>query len=215
MRARVEPDIRPVGAVSGYSLLLTLIVAAGGLATLDWATDGWTTWTAESARRNAILSNNTLLPDIQVQRETGLFSSLHDFDNPILVVDFIFTRCTTACMVMGYRFRQLQTLLGSSGHADKVQFLSFSFDPEHDGPEQLSAYLQRFSSKSGNWSALRIAERQTLDELLGSLGIIVLPEPELGYVHNAAIYLVKNHQVVGIYNVDNTAELMDHLTSLI
>ena len=216
MRRSVNPDIAPVGAISGLiSLLLTLSVTAGGLATLGWATDGWTTWTAESARRRAVLDRHTPLPDIHVQHETGMFSSLHDFDKPILVVDFIFTRCTTVCMVMGYQFSQLQKLLASTGHAENIQFLSISFDHEYDGPKELSAYLNRFSSEAGNWSALRITERQTLDVLLNSLGVIVLPEPELGYVHNAALYLVKDHQVVGIYDVDNTAGLMEHLTSLI
>ena len=195
------------------SLLLTLGVIAGGFATLGWATDGWTTWTAESARRRAVLSRHTPLPDIHVQRETGIFSSLHDFDKPLLVVDFIFTRCTTACMVMGYQFNRLQAQLVSTGHADNIQFLSISFDHENDGPGELSAYLRRFTSESGLWSALRIADKQALDELLDSLGVIILPEPELGYVHNAAIYLVKNHQVVGIYDVDNIAELMKQITA--
>ncbi len=216
MRRSADPDIAPVGAISGLiSLLLSLSVTAGGLATLGWATDGWTTWTAESARRRAVLDRHTPLPDIHVQRETGEFSSLYDFDRPILAVDFIFTRCTTACMVMGYQFSRLQKLLASTGHAENIQFLSISFDHEHDGPEQLSAYLKRFSSEPGNWSALRVADRQALDELLGSLGVIVLPEPELGYVHNAAFYLVKDHQVVGIYDIDNTAELAERIQSLI
>ena len=195
------------------SLLLTLGVIAGGFATLGWATDGWTTWTAESARRRAVLSHHTPLPDVHVQRETGIFSSLHDFDKPLLVVDFIFTRCTTACMVMGYQFNRLQAQLVSTGRADNIQFLSISFDHENDGPGELSAYLRRFTSESGLWSALRIVDKQALDELLDSLGVIILPEPELGYVHNAAIYLVKNHQVVGIYDVDNTAELIKQITA--
>lgn len=197
------------------SLLLALGITAGGLATLGWATDGWTTWTAEAARRRALLNRHTQLPDISVQTETGVFSSLHDFDKPVLIVDFIFTRCTSACMVMGYRFSQLQALLSSGGHADRIQFLSISFDHENDGPEELSGYLRRFSPESGNWSVIRIAEKQALDELLDSFEVIVLPEPELGYVHNAAIYLLRNHQVVGIYDVDNIAELMDHIASLI
>ena len=203
------------GAIAGLSLLLTLVISAGGLATLGLATDGWTTWTAEAARRRAVLSRRTLLPDLSVQRETGIFSNLHDFDKPVLVVDFVFTRCTTACMVMGYQFSRLQTSLASSGYSDKIQFLSISFDHENDGPEELSAYLKRFSSEPGNWSAIRVANKQALDELLDRLGVIVLPEPELGYVHNAAIYLVRHHQVVGIYDMDNTAEILERITALI
>lgn len=113
------------------SLLLTLGITAGGLAALGWATDGWTTWTAEAARRRALLDQHTPLPDIAVQRETGRPASLHDFDSPVLVIDFIFTRCTTACMMMGYRFSQLQSILASAGHAERVQFLSISLSLIH------------------------------------------------------------------------------------
>ena len=197
------------------SLLLSLVVSAGGLATLAWATDGWTVWTSERARRQALLAQRAALPAIEVQRETGRFSSLHDFDKPVLVVDFIFTRCTTACMVMGYRFSQLQAQLSAAGHADDIQFLSISFDHDNDGPVELSAYLRRFSPQPGNWSALRIEDKATLAALLDRFGIIVLPEPQLGYTHNTAVYLFRNHQMVGIYDPDDTAQLLRHITSLI
>lgn len=196
------------------SALLTIIVIAGGLATLTWATDGWTSWTAESARRNAVLRQQTLLPDLEVQRENGKLTRLYAFDKPILVLDFIFTRCLTACMAMGYQFSRLQSMLSSTPRAESIQFLSISFDHENDDPEKLSAYLRRFSSEPANWSALRVIDKRQLDELLASLGVIVLPEPTLGYVHNAAIYLVENHAVIGIYDVDEHVELLEKITSL-
>lgn len=194
------------------SLLLTLVVTIGGFATLAWATDGWTLWTAETTRRQAVLDRRMPLPDVSVQRETGAFTNLHSFNKPILIIDFIFSRCYTACMIMGYRFSRLQSTLSSA--AQDIQFLSISFDHENDGPEELSGYLRRFSANPANWSALRITDKRALDKLLESLGVIVLPDPELGYVHNAAIYLVRNHEITGIYDVDDTSELVEKITLL-
>ena len=195
------------------SALLSLCVAASGVAALAWATDGWTTWTAEAARRQALLRRQTPLPDVGVQSENGTVSSLHEFDKPLLVVDFIFTRCTDACMVMGYRFSRLQALLAQTDQAENVQLLSISFDHEHDGPEQLSAYLHRFSAEPGLWSALRVIDKQALEQLLDSLGVIVLPEPELGYVHNTAFYLFRNRELAGVYDVDDTATMVRRITA--
>ena len=197
----------------GTGICLTLLVVAVGVTVLSWATDGWSTWTAEAARRRALLSRQTLLPNLEVQREDGEFTRLHDFDKPIVIVDFIFTRCLSACVAMGYQFSQLQARLAATSQANAIQFLSISFDHAHDRPEQLSAYLHRFPAGPGNWSALRVVDKHALEKLLRDMGVIVLPEPTLGYVHNTALYLVENHVVVGIYDVDNTAALLERITA--
>lgn len=189
---------------------LSLAVAAGGIATLAWATDGWTVWTAEAARRQAVLNRPTTLPDIPVQRETGEITGLHSFDRPVLVVDLFFSRCLTACMAMGYRFSKLQSML--SAISQDIQFLSISFDHANDGPGDLAAYLHRFSADTENWSALRVVDKQSLDDLLDSLGVVVLPAPELGFIHNAAFYLVRDHEIEGIYDIEDTEQLVRNIT---
>ena len=189
---------------------MSLAVAAGGIATLAWATDGWTVWTAETTRRQAVLNRPTTLPDILVQRETGEITGLHSFDRPVLVVDLFFSRCLTACMAMGYRFSKLQSML--SAMSPDIQFLSISFDHANDGPGELAAYLHRFSANTENWSALRVVDKQSLDELLDSLGVVVLPAPELGFIHNAAFYLVRDYRIAGIYDIEDTEQLVRNIT---
>lgn len=197
------------------SAALTAVIVVGGFATLSWATDGWTAWTAEAARRRAVLTDPRPLANVVVQRESGERTSLHAFDQPILVIDFIFTRCPTVCLAMGYEFRQIQSRLASMNHHRGVQLLSVSFDHDNDGPPQLSAYLDRFAAERSTWSALRVEDKEALNELLDSLGVVVLPEPTLGFVHNAALYLVKDHAVIGIYDVDDRNALMARLLTLI
>lgn len=64
-------------------------------------------------------------------------------ESPILV-NFIFTTCTTICPIMSATFSQAQKLLGKE--ADKIRMVSISIDPEQDTPEKLLAYAQKFSA---------------------------------------------------------------------
>ncbi len=66
-------------------------------------------------------------------------------DKPILL-NFIFTTCTTICPVMSATFAQTQKLLGSD--IQNVRMVSISIDPEQDTPEKLRAYAQKFKAQS-------------------------------------------------------------------
>jgi protein SCO1/2 len=68
-----------------------------------------------------------------------------------VIVDFIFTTCTTICPVLSAGFSNLRTELGEN--ANRVQLVSISIDPENDRPEQLKEYLSRFNSGEG-WEFL-------------------------------------------------------------
>jgi len=185
-----------------------LILSAGTLGL--WAgTDGWTAWTAESARRLSVLNNPQVLPQFDLRDAAKQTKSFADFERPIILIDFVYTRCPTVCLAMGAEFRQLQSDLSSLGLTDQVQLLSLSFDPVHDGPAELAAYLKRFSANPNQWTAAKFESKQAMVSILNQLGVVVIPEPRLGFVHNAAIYLVHNGVVVGIYDIDDSVSLLE------
>jgi protein SCO1/2 len=62
-------------------------------------------------------------------------------DEPVMV-NFIFTTCTTICPVMSAGFSQLQSSLGDE--RDRVRLVSISIDPEADTPATLRAYALRY-----------------------------------------------------------------------
>lgn len=68
----------------------------------------------------------------------------------ILVVAFIFTRCTDVCPVITQSLRSVQDGL-SSEYSDDVGFISISVDPEYDTPERLKAFSELHDA---NWSHL-------------------------------------------------------------
>ncbi len=93
------------------------------------------------------------IPDVKLLDEKGhevaLANSL-GADKPVLL-NFIFTTCTTICPAMSATFSQVQTRLGEEGGS--VRMVSISIDPEHDSPTQLSAYAKRFEA-GPQWSML-------------------------------------------------------------
>ena len=86
------------------------------------------------------------LPDVGMVNMAGESTSLLDEVNcgkPVMV-NFIFTTCTTICPVMSATFSQVQSELGDE--SDALRMISFSIDPEHDTPERLREYAGRFKA---------------------------------------------------------------------
>jgi protein SCO1/2 len=75
-------------------------------------------------------------------KPTSLRAEL-DADKPVMV-NFVFTTCTTICPVMTGIFAQVQKQLGPE--RDDVRMISVSIDPEYDTPERLREYAKRFNA---------------------------------------------------------------------
>ena len=75
-------------------------------------------------------------------KEARLFDELNR-DQPVML-NFIFTTCTTICPVLSATFAQVKQKLGTD--VDQVRMVSITIDPEHDTPERLHAYAARFEA---------------------------------------------------------------------
>lgn len=84
-----------------------------------------------------------------------------------MVVNFIFTTCTTICPLMGANFAKLEKQLGEHAGRD-VTLLSISVDPVTDTPFRLRAWKQRFST-GPDW-VLVTGDKTGIDRLLKSFG---------------------------------------------
>ena len=85
----------------------------------------------------------------------------------IVVMDFIYTSCTTVCPVISAVFGQMQEKLGDQ-LGDKVVLVSVSVDPVRDTPKRLKAYAATHKAQPG-WIWLTGGKR-TMDEVLDGLG---------------------------------------------
>ena len=86
----------------------------------------------------------------------------------VVVMNFIFTTCTTICPPMGAHFGKLQRLLAEEGRSD-VRLVSISIDPERDTPQRLVAWRERFGGTEG-WTLLT-GEKPRVDAVLKTLKV--------------------------------------------
>jgi protein SCO1/2 len=183
---------------------LTLLLA-GGVA-LSTATDGFQAFTTEAARRIAVRRHPIAVPAVGLQVQSGSRINLTDLRGKWLLVDFIYTRCPSYCVALGGEFAQLQDQLAGPIARGEVELLSISFDPDHDTPPELAAYLQRSRDRGHGWRAARPLGPDGLLQLERAFGVTVIADGFGGYVHNAAIYLVDPEgRLVEIFDMGDVA----------
>lgn len=85
----------------------------------------------------------------------------------IVVMDFIYTSCTTVCPVISAVFGQVQKKLGDE-LGDGVVLVSVSVDPVRDTPQRLKAYAAKHQAQPG-WIWLT-GDKRTMDRVLDGLG---------------------------------------------
>jgi protein SCO1/2 len=64
----------------------------------------------------------------------------------VWIADFVYTRCAGPCPLLSTRMASLQDELPAA-----IGLLSFTVDPDHDGPRELSAYARRYRAVPGRW----------------------------------------------------------------
>jgi protein SCO1/2 len=134
-------------------------------------------------------------------------------DTSITLVEFIYTSCPLLCQSAGAAFLRLQGLLQEASLATDVQLLSVTFDLERDGPAELELYEKRHQADGRQWRIVRPSP-QDLEPLLQAFGVLVLPDPIFGFEHNAAIHLVSEGRLVGIFDLEDIESVVKRLAAL-
>ena len=70
----------------------------------------------------------------------------------VVVIQFLYTRCTGSCPGTTAKLVQVRDLLGERFGRD-VTFLGFSLDPEHDAPKDFAEYAKAYGIEGG-WTFL-------------------------------------------------------------
>ena len=133
------------GSLEGRALFPFEVGEGGGQATPQGVDKGGEGYERILARYS--VPNVTLLNQ---DGEAVRLRSLTDSGKP-LIMDFIFTTCTTICPVLSAGLANLRSELGYK--AAGVQIVSITIDPEFDRPLRLKEYGSRFNAGPG-WTFL-------------------------------------------------------------
>lgn len=172
------------------SLVIGTLVTVLGIGVLWRGTDGFAAFTAETARRTALLRAPRPIPEVVLEDQDGRLFGLQDYRGRLLAVEFIYTRCTTVCRNLGMAFKQIRDHVPQQALGRDFALLSISFDTEMDTPRHLKAYGDAYGADGKRWRVARVRNSAQLQPLLDAFGIIVIPDGLGGFEHNAAIHLL-------------------------
>lgn len=144
------------------------------------------------------------VPDVMLINQDGVKVSLRKLlssDNPVLV-DFIYTTCTTICPVLSINFANFQkTMVKEKG---TTRLISISIDPEFDTPMAMKAYLKRYHAKQG-WDFLT-GSRDDISRVLKSLNAFT--QNKMSHLPVILLKKPSDGGWVRIYGLIGASELM-------
>lgn len=153
---------------------------------------------------------NYQIPDVTLTNQDGEDVKLTDLVNqnqPVLI-DFIYATCTTICPVLSAGYSHLQRKLGD--HSETVKLLSFSIDPEHDRPQVLTEYLQRYQAKPG-WDFLT-GSRKDIETVMHAFDAYV--SNKMSHYPLTLIKVPGKEQWVRLYGLVGTKALTQEIEQL-
>jgi len=116
-------------------------------------------------------------PNVPLTTQDG--KTVHFYDDllkgKIVAVNLIYTTCKYACPLETARMRQVQQVLGDRMGKD-VFFYSITIDPEHDTPEVLKDYAEKFHAGPG-WLFLT-GKQADIDLIQRKVGLYSTPDPK-------------------------------------
>lgn len=197
---------RPALAGGIATLLAVGIGLAGAAPWVEWrkppapATE--TPFTLERAfAQEAPVAAPRPIPDFSLRDQAGRPVRLRDQAGKVVLVNFITTRCTTACVQVTRELIGLQKALGERMDREVV-FLSVGLDPRWDTPAALHRFARRQGVVSLRGWAFLTGTREELEAARRAFGAVAIQVPtsrgpeHYDIEHTTATYLVDRHGVL-------------------
>lgn len=196
--------------------LAIILVLTFGASLFYFGTEGFTAFTAETARMNALINQKPSFPEVTLEDSEERVYPFSEFEGQYVFITFIYTSCETVCLQLETNMSRVYNLIPDEYLGKDILFLSISFDPERDDPATLHEYRKSFDSDGETWRMARISDQEKLDSLLDEFGVIVIPDGYGDYAHNSAFYLVdKSGNLMDVMDYKKVDEAADKIINVI
>ena len=147
--------------------------------------------TTASAAHASVWGAN-YFPNVELTTQDGETVRFFDdlIEDKVVLINFIYTSCVDTCPMETAQLVQVQKILGERLGKD-VFFYSISIDPEHDTPEVLKEYKDRFRA---NWTFLT-GNSADITELRKKLGLYIEEIQDGSNNHN--VNMIIGNQATG------------------
>ena len=157
--------------------------------------------------RNGEQMQDTLyrhVPGFALTDQNGNATTQAVLKGKIHVADFFFTRCGTICPKIQSNLSRVQEIFKER---TDLALLSYSVDPQYDGPAQLKAYADKLNAKPGMWYFLTGDKAQiyTLAQRGYFLPVVdhgvSYGKPDETFIHSEKLVLVDKEGIIrGFYD---------------
>lgn len=199
------------------SAILCVTLTFGLFVGLCHWTYGFEAWTFEGRRQVQLKSGELHAQPVALRSSDGSVPRLWgeaDIGPAAYLVDFVYTRCPSVCRALGSEYQQMQRDLlmrqGAEPALGGVHLVSISFDVQHDEPTRLARYAADLRADPQYWTLAVPATHSDAGILLRSLGVVVIPDGEGGFVHNGDIHLLDERgRLRGLFDLDQWPQALE------
>jgi protein SCO1 len=128
------------------------------------------------------------LPALKMVDQNGKLLELASLKGKFVLVDFLYTSCPGACLMLTQKMSTIAQSLGPILGRD-ITLLSVDIDPEHDGPAQLEHYVHRQDAQFPGWRFVT-GQPATIDLVLRNFQLRRQREADGSVAHVEGIFLL-------------------------
>ncbi|MFD2245745.1 SCO family protein [Pontibacter ruber] len=139
------------------------------------------------------------VPDFTLTSQQGKPVAQNDLLEGVYVANFFFATCPSICKDMSSQMVRVQEAFQNNS---SVKLVSFSVNPEHDTPQVLQEYAERYNADPKMWYFLTGERSKIYDLAIKGFYLPVQAVPgEEDFIHSEKFMLVdKYKRVRGIYD---------------